>query len=171
MDLLIPGIRNRMKISGTMDRINGAPNEVMLSWNASAGFGSRSGESGSRTPIASSAMASTMLPSAQFRPRRSLSASGSSFGMSDMSPSTGVSRASLGSTTLSVSHQPIPMTSTLEAAMKNQLTRGLIATDGSSTRAASSVMPASIGSMADGMKLAEKPPDTPAKAAAIPASG
>ncbi len=160
-----------MKISGTMELISGAPNEVTLSWNFSTGFGSRNGESGSSTAMASSAIDAAMLSSAQFSPRRSLSASGSSFGIFDMSPSTGVSRTRRGSTTLSVSHQPIPITNRLEIDMKNQLTSGLIAIDGSRTRAASSVIPASIGSIAEGMKLAEKPPDTPANAAAMPARG
>src|SRR6056297_1038362 len=168
---MMPGIRNKIKISGTIDRISGAPNDVIDSWKASPGFGSRSGESGSNTATVRNTTASKIPTTAQNRPRDSSALSGSMLGISDMSPSTGVSLTSLGSTTLSVSHQPIPITTMLDAPMKNQLASGLTYSVGSSTCPATSVMPASMGSIAEGIKLAENPPDTPAKAAAMPASG
>ena len=59
----------------------------------------------------------------------------------------------------------------LEAEVKNQLHRGLTLRAGSRICAADWVKPWSRGSMPDGTKFALKPPDTPAKAAAIPASG
>jgi hypothetical protein len=60
----------------------------------------------------------------------------------------------------------------VEAVVKIQLLSGLTTTAGSRMCAALWVKPASIGSSEDGMnRVAEKPPDTPQKAAAIPASG
>jgi hypothetical protein len=52
------------------------------------------------------------------------------------------------------------------------LLSGLTTIAGSITRAAACVSPASSGSRLDGTKnVAENPPDTPANAAAMPASG
>ena len=61
--------------------------------------------------------------------------------------------------------------SSVEAEVKNQLFKGFNSMPGSMICAPAWVMPCSIGSSAEGTKLALKPPDTPAKAAAMPASG
>jgi hypothetical protein len=63
------------------------------------------------------------------------------------------------------------MTSRLEAPVKNQLLSGFTSRSGAMICAAACVSPERSGSRLEGMKLALKPPDTPAKAAAIPASG
>ena len=88
-----------------------------------------------------------------------------------VSPSTAVAFRR-GSITRSVRNQPMATIRNVEAVVKNQLLSGLISMAGSSRRAASWVRPASNGSRLDGTKkVAENPPDTPANAAAIPASG
>ena len=59
----------------------------------------------------------------------------------------------------------------LEAEVKNQLHSGFTRMSGSMSWAAPCVKPCRSGSIPDGMKFALKPPETPAKAAAMPASG
>ena len=78
---------------------------------------------------------------------------------------------SRGSITRSVRYQPTAITSSDDAAVNARLESGLTSRSGSRICAADCVNPCSSGSIPDGMKLAEKPPDTPAKAAEMPASG
>ena len=73
--------------------------------------------------------------------------------------------------TRSVMNHPRSITSTVDALMKYQLASGLTVRCGSISCAAVCVNPWSSGSMPDGMKLALNPPETPAKAATIPAIG
>ena len=76
-----------------------------------------------------------------------------------------------GSITRSVRYQPTPMTSRDEAVVNPRLLSGLTTRSGSRICAACWVKPCSSGSMPEGMKLAENPPETPAKAAEMPARG
>src|SRR5690606_37388038 len=76
-----------------------------------------------------------------------------------------------GSMTLSVRYQPTVTISKDEAEVKNQLFKGLSWISGSMIWAADWVKPCNSGSIPEGIKFALKPPDTPAKAAAIPAKG
>ncbi|MNC91640.1 hypothetical protein D3C83_79380 [compost metagenome] len=68
-------------------------------------------------------------------------------------------------------NQPSRMMSTLEAPVKKMLHSGFTCRAGSRSCAAVWVKPWSRGSMPEGMKLAAKPPDTPANAQAMPARG
>ena len=104
------------------------------------------------------------------KPRRSFRLGSSIFGISSGSPSISVPR-SLGSITRSVRYQPTAITRMEDSPVNRRLQSGLTRTSGSRIWAADWVKPWSSGSMPEGMKLAEKPPDTPAKAAPIPASG
>jgi hypothetical protein len=65
----------------------------------------------------------------------------------------------------------MPTISTHDEAVKIQLASGLTSRCGSRIWTALWVRPCSNGSRLDGTGLAENPPDTPANAAAIPASG
>ena len=80
--------------------------------------GARSGDASGHAATASRISAPSIATPAAARPRRSTGASGSSFGMSCMSPSTGVSRFRRGSMTLSVRNQPIAVRNTLEIVVK-----------------------------------------------------
>ena len=68
-------------------------------------------------------------------------------------------------------NQPRAMITTEELAVKKKLFNGLRVMSRSMICAPDWDIPCSMGSIADGIKLAEKPPETPANAAAIPASG
>ena len=76
-----------------------------------------------------------------------------------------------GSIILSVTNQITGRKKTDIAAMKYQLPAILASHAGTIDSAAASVMPNSSASSCPGRRFAEKPPDTPAKAAAIPAIG
>ena len=101
---------------------------------------------------------------------RSAVVTASILGISSVSPSTSVF-VRRGSMILSVMNQPRATISTVETAVNTLLLTMLTWALGSKTRAADSVNPWSSGSMPDGMKFALNPPDTPANAAAMPASG
>ena len=58
-----------------------------------------------------------------------------------------------------------------DEAVKKKLLSGFKLMLGSSICAPDWLIPCNIGSMADGKKFAENPPETPAKAAAMPARG
>ena len=103
-------------------------------------------------------------------PFDSCGVSSSILGMSSGSPSISTFFRR-GSITRSVKNQPMPMMRMLERLVNSQLHSGLTCTVGSMTLAAAWVMPWSRGSMPEGTKLALKPPETPAKAAAMPAMG
>ena len=130
----------------------------------------RSGEPTGRAASTSSSRpaASAAMPAP--KPRRSRPVSSSIFGIASGSPSTGVA-CRRGSITRSVRYQPTPMTRSDETAVNPRLLNGLTSRPGSRICAASWVRPCSRGSMPEGMKLAENPPETPAKAAEMPARG
>ena len=77
----------------------------------------------------------------------------------------------LGSTIFSVTKVPIKVITTVEAIIKYQFPTGDAEYDGSNIWAPSVVIPANKASTGPGKRFALNPPDTPAKAAAIPASG
>jgi hypothetical protein len=76
-----------------------------------------------------------------------------------------------GSMMRSVMYQPTAMMKSVEAAVKYQLQSGFTMRAGAMICAADWVKPWSNGSSEDGRKFALKPPDTPANAAAMPATG
>src|SRR5690606_8555268 len=76
-----------------------------------------------------------------------------------------------GSMTLSVTNQITGRNTTVMAEMKYQLPAMLGVHSGSISTAAAWVMPNSMASSWPGRRLAEKPPETPAKEAAMPAMG
>jgi hypothetical protein len=72
---------------------------------------------------------------------------------------------------LSVTNQPIGKKTIAMPRMKYQLPATFTVQLGSRICTAGSVTPRISASMGPGMKLAENPPETPAKAAAMPAIG
>ena len=107
-----------------------------------------------------------------FKPRRSNAVTGSNRGMVCGSPSIAATRARRGSINRSVRGQAMANTNREDAPVKMLLQSMETFTSGSSRRAALWVKPCNRGSNAPGMtKLAEYPPETPAKAAAMPAKG
>ena len=160
----MPGIRKKIKISVTILAMRGEPAA------ARPPLAARQLES-SGNEVTTRITAVTIIDSkAICKPFLSTSVKDSSAGASARSPSTSVA-ASLGSITLSVRYQPTPTTNKHEADVKNQLFNGLSVSSGSIICAAAWLIPCSNGSIIDGTKFALNPPDTPAKAQAIPAKG
>ena len=151
-------------MSGTIICISGAVKAV------SSPSGLRSADDAGHAQAKRTTRPRTMEPAPARKPRRSRRLGCSIVGMSSGSPSISVP-LSRGSMTRSVRYQPTPTMRTEDRLVKSQLQSGLTRTSGSRIWAADWVKPWSSGSMPEGMKLAEKPPDTPAKAAAMPASG
>ena len=149
---------------GTIACISGAVEAV------SDPSGDRNEEPEGTDTITRIAMPIAIARRAIIRPRFSFGPRTSNVGMSDRSASSAVD-LSRGSMTLSVRYQPTPTMTRHDALVKNQFDRGLTVRAGSRICAADCVRPESSGSRLEGTKFAENPPDTPAKAAAIPASG
>ena len=151
------------KISATIDRMSGASNAVSTPCEL------RQAESAGAADRARSAAASRSASEARTSPRFSAALRPCS-STASASPSTTV-LANRGSMKRSVRIQPTTMISTDEERVKNQLFNGFTVTAGSSNCAAACEIPDKSGSSDEGTKLALKPPETPANAAAIPASG
>ena len=165
-----PGIRNVMKMMGTIDCINGAA-ETSSARRPSSPGGAAQGVSAGSMVSRNATTASAPASPPHSSPRRSCGASGSCVGSSAGSASTRVAR-SRGSITRSVSTQPTTMTRAAETVVNTKLLSGFTTTDGSTSCAAVCERPESNGSRPEGTpSVALNPPDTPAKAAAMPASG
>src|SRR5690606_31960426 len=114
---------------------------------------------------------SNMVMVAQRNAPFSFLVSCSILGWSFSSISTFVPLFNRGSTILSVMYHPTRITTNEEVAVNHQLFKGFTCMAGSKICAADCVKPCKSGSMPDGIGLALNPPETPAKAAAIPANG
>ena len=134
----------------------------------------RSGVPGPKTIHSQSPTTASAARLARFKPRTWASLSASSSSSSPVAPSPSACQGpSRGSIIRSVTNQTMGMYSTMSAAMNHQFPAMLTVQPPPSPElsTAASVMPKSSASSPPGVMLAENPPETPAKAHAMPASG